>query len=222
MATADICHVIQDHIPNIDQHLTDYIVAVLTSESYNSPDEVQEAIGEVLTSCVNDILSKKAKPSVDEIDTICLKLYNVLHCNDDDERDEQKLLQPIHLGSMASGFDVKEEAWRSIWTSGKEVESKVDVKKLQKAEEKLKQKAEKRDLTVPNDVVIPVLNEATASQVLSKKTLKQESCGVNKTKDIKIENFDISFGSHVLLQGAELNLSTLLHLYAVYTIILTI
>lgn len=210
MATSmDISHIILDHIPNIDQPLTDYIIAVLTSESYNSPDEVQEAIGEVLYSCINDILSNNNKSSTNEIETICLKLYNVLHCNEEDDRDEQKLLEPIHLGTMASDFDTLEkDSNQSIWNLSKKVESKVDTKKLQKAEEKLKQKAEKRDLIAPIEAALPMSHiEATVSQVLSKKTTKQETSGINKTKDIKVENFDLSFGSHVLLQGAELSLS---------------
>lgn len=213
MATSDISHVISQHIPNIDQYLSEYIVAVLTAETFNSPDEIQEAIGEVLGSCIDDVLSKGSKTSSEkDVDKICLKLYNLLNINGDegeiDLNDDEKLLQPVQLGTMASDFEMKEDAWKSIWTSGKEVESKVDAKKLQKAEDKLKQKAEKRDQNGPAEVVAPVLSiEATASQVFSKKIMKQEASGVNRTKDIKIENFDVAFGNHVLLQGAELNLS---------------
>ena len=47
--------------------------------------------------------------------------------------------------------------------------------------------------------------EATASQVISKKDQKAEAANLN-TKDIRIENFDISFGDHVLLRGANLTL----------------
>lgn len=179
-------------------------------ETYSSVDEVQEAIGEVLASCVNDIFSKKTKSPVDEIEIICSKLYSVLKPdgdNGDDLDDKEELLQPVHLGTMANGFDVKEEAWKSIWTSGKEMGSKVNAKKLQKAEDKLKQKANRRDNAPIVEVVHAAPQEATVSQAVSKKTAKLEISGVNKTKDIKVENFDISFGSNLLLSGAELNLS---------------
>ncbi len=224
MASSEtISAVIQAHIPSIDQQLTDYLVAVLTAETFNSKDEVEEAVGEVLASCVTGVLATNSSEQA-TVDEICRKLYNVLR-EDEDEEDkedanggtpavngEQKLLQqPVNLGLMANDFEVKEETWRSIWSTGKEVESKVDTKKLQKAEDKLKQKAEKRDNVPASDTAAPVtLMEATASQVFSKKVVKQEASGVNRAKDIKVENFDVSFGSHVLLQGAELNLSNFL------------
>ena len=45
----------------------------------------------------------------------------------------------------------------------------------------------------------------TTNQALSRQAMKAES-GVAVT-DIKIENFDISFGGHVLLSNAELSLT---------------
>lgn len=205
---SDILPLIHYYIPNIDQQLSDYIVAVLGSDTFSSPEDVYEAVGEVLQSCINDAFDKSNSPERD-VDNICNKLFEILNVNgvQNGDEDEQKLLQPVNLSSMNAGFDNGTENWKSIWTSSKEVESKVDQKKLQKAEEKLKQKAEKRDTGV-DEKVIPITNmEASASQVISKKTTKMESAGVNKTRDVKIENFDISFGSHVLLQNAEINLS---------------
>lgn len=206
---------IQSHIPSIDQQLTDYLVAVLTAESFSSKDEVEEAVGEVLASCVTGILANNSNNSTEKtVDEICQKLYDLL-CEDEGDKEttvvngDHKLLhQPINLGAMANDFEVKEENWKSIWSKGKDKETMVDTKKLQKAEDKLKQKAEKRDNAPAPDVSAPTTSmEATASQVMSKKVVKQEASGVNRTKDIKIENFDVSFGSHVLLQGAELQLS---------------
>lgn len=39
-----------------------------------------------------------------------------------------------------------------------------------------------------------VLEEATASQAASKKETRMESSGKNKSYDVRIENFDVSFG----------------------------
>ena len=50
-------------------------------------------------------------------------------------------------------------------------------------------------------------NEATASQVISKKDTRAEASGNNNSKDIRIENFDISFGEKVLLKGCNLTLT---------------
>ena len=46
----------------------------------------------------------------------------------------------------------------------------------------------------------------TTNQALSKQSMKAESVGAANI-DIKIENFDIAFGGHVLLSNAELGLS---------------
>lgn len=218
--SAEILHIIQTHIPNIDQQLTDYIVAVLNSDSYSSAEEVREAVGEVLDSCLNDAFNKSTSAKIN-IDDICSEFFHILNANNDDSDDDhQKLQQPVNLGSMTSGFDVANDNWQSIWTVSKEMESKVDQKKLQKAEEKLKQKAEKRE-TNSEERTIPAQNmEASASQMISKKSSKMESAGVNKTKDIKIENFDISFGSQILLQNAQLNLSKICFICENYSLII--
>lgn len=39
-----------------------------------------------------------------------------------------------------------------------------------------------------------VLEEASASQAASKKETRMESSGKNKSYDVRIENFDVSFG----------------------------
>lgn len=49
---------------------------------------------------------------------------------------------------------------------------------------------------------------ASASQMTSKKDSRMETKGgVNKTQDIRIENFDVAYGDRVLLQGADLTLA---------------
>jgi ATP-binding cassette subfamily F protein 3 len=69
---------------------------------------------------------------------------------------------------------------------------------LAKATAKLQQKQEKRDLfvrTAPATSVTPAqTSSATASQVTSKKEAKLEAKGCNRSQDIRIENFDVSFG----------------------------
>lgn len=89
----------------------------------------------------------------------------------------------------------------------------MDAKKLEKAEAKLQQKQEKR---VINELGIAgrtnninqAMESASASQMTSKKDSRMETKGgVNKTQDIRIENFDVAYGDRVLLQGADLTLA---------------
>lgn len=85
---------------------------------------------------------------------------------------------------------------------------KVDSKKLERAQQKLQQKQEKR-AEAPKAPVLPLqLQAATASQVINKKDSQMESKGTNRSMDIRIENFDVSFGNKVLLQNADLLLAS--------------
>lgn len=85
---------------------------------------------------------------------------------------------------------------------------KVDSKKLEKAQQKLQQKQEKR-AEAPKAPVVPIqLQTATASQSINKKDSQMESKGTNRSMDIRIENFDVSFGNKVLLQNADLLLAS--------------
>ncbi|XP_025926721.1 ATP-binding cassette sub-family F member 3 isoform X3 [Apteryx rowi] len=84
----------------------------------------------------------------------------------------------------------------------------VNAKKLEKAEARLKAKQDKRmerDSLKSSGPL--VLEEASASQAASKKETRMESSGKNKSYDVRIENFDVSFGERVLLTGADLNLA---------------
>ncbi|XP_037010730.2 ATP-binding cassette sub-family F member 3 isoform X3 [Artibeus jamaicensis] len=90
----------------------------------------------------------------------------------------------------------------------REQSSTVNAKKLEKAEARLKAKQEKRSekdtLKTSNPLV---LEEASASQAGSRKESRLESSGKNKSYDVRIENFDVSFGDRVLLAGADVNLA---------------
>lgn len=113
---------------------------------------------------------------------------------------------PINLASLAENYDNGMEEIKSIWVTQRDDSLKVDTKKLEKANTKLQQKQGRRqEFKYPT--AIPVLQEASASQVISKKDNKLESKGNNRSMDIRIENFDVSFGDKVLLQNADLTLA---------------
>lgn len=81
---------------------------------------------------------------------------------------------------------------------------------MEKAEAKLQQKQEKRsnETTGRVNITPPGIEAASASQMTSKKDTRMETKGgVNKTQDIRIENFDVAYGDRILLQGADLTLA---------------
>lgn len=122
-------------------------------------------------------------------------------------QDQVLLEAPIQLSQIAD-YDVEPEIL-NVLLMKKGQGSTVNVKKLEKAEAKLKSKQEKRTerdaQKVGGNIV---MEEASASQAASKKENRIESSGKNKSYDIRIENFDVSFGERVLLTGAELHLAT--------------
>lgn len=121
---------------------------------------------------------------------------------------DRKILDaPVNLGSMAGQFENGDSEHKSIWVVSRDDSLKVDSKKLEKAKAKLEQKKEKRLEIKALPVAAPVLQQASASQVISKKDNKLESKGTNRSMDIRIENFDVSFGEKVLLQNADLTLA---------------
>lgn len=127
----------------------------------------------------------------------------------------KKLLdQPVTLGNaLGTRKDFDDGPAPSMWTRPKDEElvscpyhhhtmlynlinpffplQKVDSKKLERAEAKLLAKNQvKKEKTIANSGIV----NATASQVLNKKDTRMEAKGTNNCKDIRIENFDISFG----------------------------
>jgi len=115
---------------------------------------------------------------------------------------------PVQLGQLAGKEDTGQENVSSIWIKKAEDNLKVDTKKLEKAQLQLQKKLDKREKEGGGKPVNKYKsNEATASQVISKKDVKAEASGNNNCKDIKIENFDIAYGEKTLLKGANLSLT---------------
>lgn len=114
---------------------------------------------------------------------------------------------PKSLGQMAANQEGIQEDISSIWVVSRDDNLKVNSKKLEKAQQKLQQKQDKRSDVVKPAAVAPQLQTATASQVVSKKDNQMESKGNNRSMDIRIENFDVSYGNKVLLQNADLLLA---------------
>uniref|UniRef100_A0AAR2KKI4 ATP-binding cassette sub-family F member 3 n=1 Tax=Pygocentrus nattereri TaxID=42514 RepID=A0AAR2KKI4_PYGNA len=153
---------------------------------FEDGEEVFDAVGGVLQEVAAD-------KNEDDVRSICLQLTNC-HSNQ-----RQVLLDaPVQLSQISA------ESGKLIVYS-----STVDAKKLEKAEAKLRAKHERRnekDSQKPSNPL--VLEEASASQASSKKESRVDMSGKNRSYDIRIENFDVSFGERSLLQGAELCLAS--------------
>uniref|UniRef100_A0A8C5BDC7 ABC transporter domain-containing protein n=1 Tax=Gadus morhua TaxID=8049 RepID=A0A8C5BDC7_GADMO len=117
------------------------------------------------------------------------------------------LVEVCVLDCGGADFEDDDEVFEAIGGVLQEV-STVDAKKLEKAEAKLKQKHVRRNDKDGQKTTTPlVLEEASASQASNKKDTRIDLSGRNRSYDIRIENFDVSFGERSLLQGAEVMLA---------------
>ncbi|QRV91315.1 ABC transporter [Ceratobasidium sp. AG-Ba] len=105
--------------------------------------------------------------------------------------------------AMAEGVDL------SSINKGKA--SRVDMKKLEKAEAKIKAKIEKRsrrDLYEGSKLIDMQKKQQSYEEMFLKvNSLEARAAGKGKSKDIHLPAIDVTFGSHRILQGASLTLA---------------
>ncbi|KFB45099.1 AGAP012005-PA-like protein [Anopheles sinensis] len=220
MSAAACTAVLKREFPSIDGELLSYVETVLQSsaDEFENGEEVYEAVGAILHEVSQD-------KSEDDVREICDKFLRLLKptngsAGEDGDGDgggggggQRKILAaPINLSQMAATQETAGDDIQSIWVIQRDDSLKVDSRKLEKAEAKRAQKLEKRQevkaAAAATAATAPVLQSATASQVISKKDNKMESKGMNRSMDVRIENFDVSFGDKTLLQNADLLLAT--------------
>ncbi|XP_028856315.1 ATP-binding cassette sub-family F member 3 [Denticeps clupeoides] len=198
--------ILKSEFPEIDSEVFEYITGVLDSGAtdFEDEEEVFDAIGGVLQEVSPDSKNE------DDIRDICLQLFNTLKLNNCHSGQKQVLLDaPVQLSQISSDTVSAATEVQGIWMVKRPQNTTVDAKKLEKAEAKLKAKNEKRNEKDSQKSSGPVvLEEASASQASSKKESRVDISGKNRSYDIRIENFDVSFGERSLLQGAELSLAS--------------
>nr|KAF6477030.1 ATP binding cassette subfamily F member 3 [Molossus molossus] len=194
---ATCAEILRSEFPEIDGQVFDYVTGVLHSGSadFESVDDLVEAVGELLQEVSGDSKDDAS------IRAVCQRM-----AEPQSQGNSQVLLDaPIQLSKITENYDCGTNLPGLL---KREQSSTVNAKKLEKAEARLKAKQEKRSekdtLKTSNPLV---LEEASASQAGSRKESRLESSGKNKSYDVRIENFDVSFGDRVLLAGADVNLA---------------
>uniref|UniRef100_A0A6Q2WR52 ABC transporter domain-containing protein n=1 Tax=Esox lucius TaxID=8010 RepID=A0A6Q2WR52_ESOLU len=189
--------ILKSEFPEIDTEVFEYITGVLDSggADFEDGEEVYDAIGGLLQGSSADCKNE------DDIRDICQLMFDTLKLSNGHAGSKQVLLDaPVQLSQISAESGKSCVCWGNCT---------VDARKLEKAEAKLKQKQGRRNERDSQKTTSPlVLEEASASQASSKKDSRVDLSGKNRSYDIRIENFDVSFGERSLLQGAELSLST--------------
>ncbi|ERE76671.1 ATP-binding cassette sub-family F member 3-like protein [Cricetulus griseus] len=200
---ATCADILRSEFPEIDGQVFDYVTGVLHSGSadFESVDDLVEAVGELLQEVSGDSKDDAG------IRAVCQRMYNTLRLAEPQNQGNSQVLldAPIQLSKIMESYDCDTKLPGLL---KREQSSTVNAKKLEKAEARLKAKQEKRSEKETLKTSSPlVLEEASASQAGSRKESRLESSGKNKSYDVRIENFDVSFGDRVLLAGADVNLA---------------
>lgn len=190
-------------------------------EDTTAPSPVSEAadtITELLISASGDFseLNEKA------IRNLVEKYITSLNATDgvDPERRQmpfmaKKLDQAIHVGSQRNMSSTLGLAGGNVdleSANSRKVESRVDRKKLEKAERKIRAKQEKKQMKTVHYESSRLLNqpEDTMSYeefYMAVNPLQLGTDSQTKSKDIKVDNIDITIGGHRILTDAAFTLA---------------
>lgn len=219
---------IRAQIPNIDPILSDYSVGYLTHASNaftteadaTGPSPLEEAaaaVTELLLSASGDLSSENEITVQKLVDGFISRLSAA---NGGQERRQaapsaRRLDQAVHVGShknisttlglTGGGVDLESANTRKV-------ESRVDRKKLEKAERKLRAKQDRKVFKNVEYEASKLLNVPDETQsyeefYMAVNPLQLGSDSSQKSKDVKIENFDISISGLRIITDGNLTLS---------------
>lgn len=221
---------IRSQIPNIDPVLSDYSVGYLThaSNAYTSdldpasPSPLQEAIVSItalLVSASGDLTKTNEKKIRALVEGFVSKL-GAASRPDGEHRPvsmaAKKLDQTIQVGSQrnisstlgltGSGVDLES-------ANARKVESRVDRKKLEKAERKIQAKQDKKVMKNVEYEASKLLHQVDEAQsyeefYMAVNPLQLGSAqGAAKSKEIKVDGVDVSIGGLRILSDTTLTLA---------------
>ncbi|CAH8571208.1 unnamed protein product [Dicrocoelium dendriticum] len=196
--------------PDLDEDVSEYIENVLLANygHFDSARDLHDAVGGLLNGFSVGVGESK-------IDALCTQLFGLISPSEL-RNDEVTLDAPVHMANLLDNFSDKVIDNKSIWMAKRETYSVVDPKKLGKAEAKLKEKQAKKSMCAKTDSYSLSSTKreqtsddfASVNQQIDRKDLAASAVPFGRhSGDIRFENFDISYGSRVLIQGANLVVS---------------
>lgn len=220
---------IRAQIPSIDPILADYSAGYLTHAAKtfvsdadpNAPSPLEEAaaaVGALLLSASGDLSPKNETAIQNLVDKFISRLNAANGTNGEPRQSAlaaKKLDQAIHVGSQRNISSTLGLAGGSVdleQAGARKVESRVDRKKLEKAERKLRAKQDRKEFKNVEYEASKLLNQPTETQsyeefFMAVNPLQLGSDAQSKSKDIKIDSFDISISGKRILTDSTLTLA---------------
>ncbi|EEP80804.1 protein GCN20 [Uncinocarpus reesii 1704] len=220
---------IQAQIPGIDHVISEYSVGYLTHASKAYVEDVESSAQSPLSEAAETVTSLLLSASGNftpeneiAIRNLVEKFISSLSAANgvDAERRQmpfaaKKLDQTIHVGSQRNisstlgltGVSVDLEA-----AASRKVESRVDKKKLEKAERKIRAKQDKKTMKNVEYEASKLLNEPDSTQsyeefFMAVNPLQLGSDAQSKSKDIKVDGIDVSISGTRILTDTSLTLA---------------
>lgn len=219
---------IRSQIPNIDPVLSEYSVGYLTHAANlfssdldpNVPSPLEEAaatVSALLLSASGD-LSEQNETSIQNLVNKFISRLNAANGTDGERRQmapsAKKLDQAIHVGSsrnISSTLGLAGGAVDLESANTRKVESRVDRKKLEKAERKLRAKQDRKEFKNVEYEASRLLNETNETQSYEEFYMSVNPLMLGesstKSKDIKIDSFDVSIPGLRILTDSSLTLA---------------
>lgn len=216
-------------IPNIDPVVSEYTAGYLNhaSNSYvpdtdtGAPSPLAEAtdvIIELLISASGDFSAQNSTAVENLVQRFVTQLNDVSRKDPENRQmapTARKLDQTINVGAQRNvsstlglvGGNVDLESANS-----RKVESRVDKKKLEKAERKIRAKQDKKVMKNVEYEASRLLSQPSETQTyeeffMAVNPLQLGSDNVSKSKDIKVDNIDVSISGQRILSDTSLTLS---------------
>ncbi|KAJ3389194.1 hypothetical protein HDU92_001133 [Lobulomyces angularis] len=187
----------------LEEDLLSYIMSYFEDDSNDFSDEgLREFLCPMLSESVDD----------DGVKNLVKKICNLTTNNNDNSNAFETRKLEGGVLNMKVGEDIAsllkiDPAVKSVdirFTAGRTGKSIVDQKKLRQAEERLVKKREQRGDWLDADG-IPIWNPDIKPDIIVNQAKVRDLD--SKSKDIKIENFDLNFAGKKILQNATLALN---------------
>ncbi|WPG99689.1 Hypothetical protein R9X50_00250800 [Acrodontium crateriforme] len=216
---------IKAQLPEIDSIILDYASGYLTHASRQfsgENDPLADAVSiitQLLVSASGDFSPEKEVSVHNLVEKCAAKLSADEHGNNSERRQQapmaRKLEQSLQVGSqrnMSSTLGLTGGAVDLESANVRKVESRVDKKKLEKAERKLRAKQDKKEFKTVEYEASRLLDQPDEQQsyeefFMAVNPLQLGSESATKSKDVKVDGIDISIGGKRILSDTNLTLA---------------
>lgn len=207
---ADVAGIVRNAVPSIDETVVDYIVGFVKSAPQDADDD--EDIASVVGPMLEDAGGDEAaiQNVLQQLQSLVLKesTNNVPKPHANGLAKLDKVVDMRREAALSKTAFIARQGTDLDSVSGRKVQSHVDTKKLAKAEAKIKAKWEKRvrNAEYETSKLIEPQEKSYEEFYLEVNPLDL-SASKGKSKDIVVENFDISFAGLRILTNADLRIS---------------